>query len=493
MKYNASTTSIIHFPRGLVNCAIFVLKIKKGDCIMTKKDDKQLKRVAIYIRVSSDKQAKTGDSMREQLESLEDYINKNEYMVKHSVYVDDGISGQKLERDDFTRLMQDVKLGQVDLIIFTRIDRWFRSLRHYLNTQATLEKNNVYWTAIHQPFFDTTSAHGRAFVAQSMTWAELEAQQDSERILAVFDNKVKNGEVISGTVPLGYKIENKHLVPDEETAPVILRLFQEYAKNPNVAEVSELIRNEYGIIRVNGTFSKILRRKIYIGEYRDNKNYCKPIISKELFDIVQISVSKNVRANKKYEYVFSGLIICACCKNRMAAHQLYLRTKKRKDGTFYNYTRSGYRCNHHWDSLKLCPNQKIYYERVIERELLEQLHTNIKNHVAEYEIQTAPIVNNVKKRNLIMNKIEKLKELFLNELITLDEYKNDKAKLEDQLGSIADVPIIVKDLTYVKKLLEQDVQAMYATFTIAEKQRFWRSFVDYITLDNHRNIGIVFL
>ncbi|MCB5608060.1 recombinase family protein, partial [[Ruminococcus] gnavus] len=66
-----------------------------------------------------------------------------------------------------------------------------------------------------QPYFDTSTPHGRAFVNNSMIWAELEAQNDSDRILGVFDDKVDNGEVLSGSTPLGYTIVNKHLVPDD--------------------------------------------------------------------------------------------------------------------------------------------------------------------------------------------------------------------------------------------------------------------------------------
>ena len=150
---------------------------------MKKKENAPILRVALYLRVSTSQQAREGDSIREQLESLTEYINKQNNMILHDTYIDNGYSGQKLNRDEFTRLINDVKAGLIDHILFTKLDRWFRSLRHYLNTQALLEKYNVTWTAIHQSYYNTSTAHGRAFVAQSMTWAELEAQNDSERIL----------------------------------------------------------------------------------------------------------------------------------------------------------------------------------------------------------------------------------------------------------------------------------------------------------------------
>ena len=98
--------------------------------------------VAIYVRVSTDRQAKKGDSIDEQLSTFKAYIASKENMVLAGTYIDDGISGRKIKRGDFEQLLDDVRLGRVNLIIFTKLDRWFRSLRHYLNTQAILEANH---------------------------------------------------------------------------------------------------------------------------------------------------------------------------------------------------------------------------------------------------------------------------------------------------------------------------------------------------------------
>lgn len=204
--------------------------------------------MAIYIRVSTDKQVKDGDSMRDQLATGQKYIDSHENMILVDTYIDDGISGQKLKRDDFQRLIDDVRAGRIDLIIFTRLDRWFRNLRHYLNTQDILDKHGVSWTAIEQPYFDTSTPHGRAFVNNSMIWAELEAQNDSDRILGVFDDKVDNGEVLSGSTPLGYKIVNKHLVPDDD-APTAVAIFQYYRKTGNLSMTLRYMESEFGLVR----------------------------------------------------------------------------------------------------------------------------------------------------------------------------------------------------------------------------------------------------
>ena len=75
--------------------------------------EKILLRVAIYIRVSTDKQVKDGDSMRDQLATCQKYIDSHENMILVDTYIDDGISGQKLKRDDFQRLLDDVRAGRI--------------------------------------------------------------------------------------------------------------------------------------------------------------------------------------------------------------------------------------------------------------------------------------------------------------------------------------------------------------------------------------------
>lgn len=453
--------------------------------------DKTLKRVALYLRVSSDKQAKVGDSLREQLETLQAYVDKRPDMIVFDTYIDDGISGQKLARDEFTRLMDDVKAGNIDIIIFTKLDRWFRSLRHYLNTQAILEAHGVTWTAVSQPYFDTSTAHGRAFVAQSMTWAELEAQNTSERILSVFDSKVKNGEVISGTTPFGYKIVDKRLVPDEN-AKLVVEIFERYRQTSSLMDVMKYMREKYGFDRTPSTYRRsILKNRKYIGEYRDNKNYCEPIIDKDLFEEVQRLLARNIRSNKKHDYLFSCLVRCGECGSAMSAHQIHGLGHRRLDGTRKKYKRSGYRCKKCFDQ-RMCHNKKILYETTLEKYLISHLREDLLQYIAETEIKSAPIVNITAKKKKIEDKIEKLKDLYVNDLITLDEFKVDRAKYLEQLKALPQCQPTKKDVTHLKRLVESDIEEIYKTFTFADKVEFWRSILHEVRFYADRTIKPIF-
>lgn len=458
--------------------------------------EKLLKRVAVYIRVSTDKQAKKGDSLAEQEDTLRRYVSEHDDMILHSIYIDDGISGQKLNRDEFTRLMDDVKSGDVDLIIFTKLDRWFRSLRHYLNTQATLEKFGVGWLAVSQPFYDTTTAQGRAFVAQSMTFAELEAQTDSERILSTFEYKVKVGEVISGTTPLGYDIVDKHLVPNDEAWKVV-SLYEFYQKNPNLRAIMRFAADDLGIIRGHNQFKRLMQNTKYKGVYRDNLNYCPPLVSSELWEECNRLLARNQRSNKRHDYVFTGLMTCADCGMKMAACTVKHRKHTKEgdtialDGTDSHYRYPAYRCQRRINGHPCC-NTKQYYEKTLERKLLERLKPELENYIASYEVSVAPAVSAASKRKAIEKKMDKLKELFINELISLDEYKIDKAKYEESIAALPDLESPQKDISGIRHLLSCDIESLYSTMETLEKNQFWRSFLDEIRIDNNHNIELIF-
>lgn len=461
-----------------------------------KEPERLLKRVAIYIRVSTDKQAKKGDSLAEQEDTLKRYVSEHEDMILHSIYIDDGISGQKLNRDEFTRLMDDVKSGDVDLIIFTKLDRWFRSLRHYLNTQAFLEKFGIGWLAVSQPFYDTTTAQGRAFVAQSMTFAELEAQTDSERILSTFEYKVKVGEVISGTTPLGYDIVDKHLSPNGDAWKVV-SIYEFYQKNPNLRAIMHYASDELGIIRGHAQFKRMMQNTKYKGVYRDNHDYCPPLVSTELWEECNRLLARNQRANKRYDYVFTTLLTCSGCGMKMAACTVKHRKHKTegdtvaRDGTDSHYRYPAYRCQRRINGHP-CDNKKQFYEKTLERKILEMLKPEIENYITSYEISVAPAVDAAAKRKNIEKKIEKLKELFINDLITLDEFKLDKAKYEEAIAALPDVSLPQKDLSSIRQLLSSDIESLYSIMNVNEKNQFWRSFLEEIRIDNNHHIELKF-
>lgn len=446
-------------------------------------------RTAIYIRVSTDQQARDGDSLREQEETLMAYIREHDDMVHAGTYIDEGISGQKLDREEFQQLMCDVQSKKIDQIIFTKLDRWFRSLRHYLNTQAILDKYNVTWKAVHQPYFDTSTAYGRAFVSQSMTWAELEAQNTSDRIKNVFSSKIRNGEVVSGKQPLGYKIEGKRLVVDPDTAPIAISVFQHYRASSSLTSTQKYMAS-IGLIRSQASIKSMLRCTKYIGMHRDNPDYCPAIISRDLFDFVQRALSRNVKSgSSKHDYVFSGLVVCAECGRVMSGCQ---NASYRISGTarrIYKYP--SYRCRYGAKHVS-CDNVKVVKEAVVERYLLSRVRADLERYLADCEQCAAPIRRAGNQRAALEKKIDKLKTLYLNDLITLDEYKADRGRYLEEIEKLSEAPA-PKDLSGIRELLNMNFEEIYPTLSVEERRELWRSIIKEIRVDRNKQYEIVFL
>lgn len=434
-------------------------------------------RVAVYIRVSSDEQAQRGDSIRDQKERGIRYIENHKNMILQDIYLDDGVSGQKLDRDDFIRLINSVKGGLVDLIIFTKLDRWFRSLRHYLNTQAVLEKYNAAWTAIDQPYFDTSTPYGRAFVAQSMTWAELEAQNGGLRVSDVFRTKVEHGEVITGKVPRGYKIENKRMALSED-APAVCDSILHFLSSQSMNKTLSYMKDQYGIVMTPQNFKQtLLRNEKVTGRYRGNEDYCPRLISDDSFQEIQriLDRNSNIKSSQKYPYLFSGLLVCEECGCKMSGCHINVLSKPR-DGQKIRYKYPAYECKQH-RTPKKCPNSGEIREARIEKYLLENIRQQLRSYTADFEIISRQTTDGSRKKKYqIKKRLDRLKDLYINGAITLEEFKADRLRFEAQSDrqeslSPAHKPEALKDL------LHTDFESIYRSLDNEQKRLFWRSVI----------------
>lgn len=435
-------------------------------------------RAALYARVSTDQQAREGDSIPAQREAIRTYIDNHDDMILAGEYIDDGVSGTKADRDELQRLLEDVKQNKVDLILFTKLDRWFRSVRHYAFTQEILDAHNVQWTAIWEPIYSTASPQSALVVNMMMSIAQFEAQNTSSRIKQVFDYKVSQGEAISGSVPLGYSIINKRLVPNEE-AYIVADLFRHYNEHNNLSELGRYAARNYGIYRARPVFKRMLMNKRYIGQNRDNEAFCEPIVDRELFDSVQRKIGMNIKKGRKHEYIFSGMLKCDVCGHA------YTSAMDRKGIHLY----PKYRCDQHF-AHKTCPNYIGIYERRLEEYLVDNVRELLRGRELEYKIEQKKQEKQKGNIRKLEQKRDRLKELYLNELITLDEYKRDRAEIDAEIASQgAEKP--VPPLTHIE--LPKDFETLYKGFSVREKRYLWQGVVKEIRVHADGDLEIIFL
>lgn len=388
-------------------------------------------RVALYIRVSTNQQAKEGDSIPAQLAALREYVDSHENYLNAGEYIDDGVSGTKNDREELQRLLDDVKNDKIDKIIFVKLDRWFRSIKHYINTQDILEKHNCNWLAIWEPIYDSSTPQGRMIINTMVNLAQFEAENTGSRIKQVFEYKAAQGEVLSGKILFGYCITDKHLALDPAAAPIVRAIFEEYARNNSLADAVRLA-GDLGRVTDCRSIKRLLRNRKYMGEFRGNVNYCPAIIDKPTFDAVQIALARNIKQSQKRTYIFSGMLICSECGRRLS-------------GTWHTTSRNGrvyhhvlYRCNAHYSPVPKCSQSGTISESSVEKAVLAA----VKNEVDKITIeQSKPRQNGVKrataaKEKAIARKLERLKTAYLAGAIPLDEYKMDRERLTAELAAL---------------------------------------------------------
>lgn len=440
-----------------------------------------MKKTAIYIRVSHEEQVQDGYSIDAQKEALTKYAKENNlYIVGY--YIDEGISARKniLHRKELQRLVDDIKNGKIDLILFTKLDRWFRSISDYYRIQEILEKYNVNWKTILEDY-DTTTAGGRLHINIMLSVAQDEADRTSERIKFVFDEKVRNGEAISGSVPFGYKIEDKKVIIDKEKEPIVRNIYDYFEIDNSIRETMKYINAKYKTDLTYPIIQRIITNKQYTGSYRGNDNYCKPYLSVTRYKKLQRLIKKNRRVGKaKHTYIFSGLLICEDCGRRLAGNSTI-----NSYGTLYKQ----YRCAERYIN-DGCINSKTTNEKKIEKYLLENIEKELDNYIVSIDIEEArhEAIDNSKEIN---RKLERLKELYVNEMITMDEFRTDQEKIKSQL--IVSKPKEKVNINELRDFINSDFKSIYSTLNDKEKQSLWRSVIDRIIVRGSKVKTIFFV
>jgi site-specific DNA recombinase len=444
-------------------------------------------RVAIYIRVSTAEQKLHGLSLEAQKEALTKWAKDNDCEIV-DYYIDAGKTARKKlsSRTELQRMLEDIKQDKIDLVVFTKLDRWFRNVRDYHKIQEVLEQHNVDWKTIFENY-DTSTANGRLHINIMLSIAQDEADRTSERIKAVFQSKLQNGEAISGVLPIGYRIQDKKVVINEENCEIAIDVFHAYKYHQSQTKVFKVIMNKYGLSLCDKTIYRMLHNPIYAGTYRGHENFCPPLVSKELFDEVQdILNNKNIKYTPTERvFLFSGLLECAECKHKMVAHAQIRNYKSgRKEHAHYM-------CSQHYRR-HTCSRNRVIYENVIEEYLLNNIEEDIKNYIHRPEVagreDKRPKVN----KSAITKKLEKLKELYVNDLIDIDMYKADYNKYIELLNA-EEVPRKKRDIGHLKEFLNSDYRTIYQSLTREEKRIFWRGIVNKLVVDSENRIIPVFV
>jgi len=363
-------------------------------------------KAAIYIRVSTEDQAKEGYSLEVQREYLESFA-KREGLEVFKLYQDDGISGYSIERPALKELLKDAKDKKFDLVLVYKIDRFSRNLKDLLNLVDELSSSSVSFKSATEPF-DTTTSAGKLMFQQLGSFAEFERNRIAERVFPGMVKGVQRGNWQGARyAPYGYKYnkEKKLLEICEEESKVVKLIYTMFLCDKSIRAITEYLtrkgyRNSKGNIFSTKLIGDILKNKIYTGKlvwnahfydktqktkkgYRYIKNppekviisqgKHQPIISEEDFELVQekLKQRKVEQRRKANDYPLSGLLYCARCNHKYLGLS---SISNHRTGVKKRW----YRCMGPYRSFIRCKNKSVKAQE-IESEVAEILETLLKN------------------------------------------------------------------------------------------------------------------
>ncbi len=418
-----------------------------------------MKKVGLYVRVSTQEQKLHGISIDSQLDALQKYCEANGYFIA-ATYNDAGISAHVnyTKRPGLLQMIQDCQAKKIDLLLFTRLDRFFRSVKDYYLVISQM--GNVPWKAIWEDY-ETETSSGQFKVNIMLSIAEAEAARTSERIKSAMDYKKQRGEHV-GSIPLGYKLVDKKLTINPETEPIVKKIFELYESGKR----SSLIRKYLASIgyKTTGTnIYKIIYNPVYAGD--DGGNPCPAYISKELHQRILASRgARDTRSDHRTTYVFSGLLNCGICGARMHPH-------KGHNCKYYSCSTSTQRFIHPGISVS---------EKKMESALLAQL----PGLADTYNVNAAANASQEserKKEIIALNaRLKRIGDRYEDGDISKEEYRAKRDEIKTKIATLEAVPS-TKKITLPDGFAEG-----YAQLGDDGKQQFWRSLISYITVDPDR-------
>ena len=278
------------------------------------------KITAIYVRVSTARQAEEGYSVPAQVERLT-YYCKAQGWNNIKEYVDGGFSGSKLERPKIQELIEDANRGKISRVVVFKLDRLSRSQKDtlYLIEDVFLE-NDVEFISLNESI-DTSTPYGKMMIGILSAFAQLERENIYLRTRVGMRERLRKGYWRGGgSTPFGYDYckETGTLVPNEK-ADIVKSIYNLYLKGYSATRIAKMFN-----LSGDKLVTNILTHKVYIGivKFKEEEfdGLHEALIPDELFELVQLKMKERgtkARASKTKYHLLSGLIYCGKCGTRM--------------------------------------------------------------------------------------------------------------------------------------------------------------------------------
>ena len=467
------------------------------------------KKVAgLYIRVSTEDQAREGFSLPEQEKRLRAMCEYKGYEI-YKVYEDAGISAKTGNtRPAFEELLEDIKDKKCNTIVVLKLDRLTRSVFDWEKIIRFLEENNAYLDCANDDI-NTTNANGKMISRILTSVSQNEIERTSERTKIGLVGAIKEGH-IPHKAPFGYKRVDKILVPDESTKDDIIRIFNLYHEENSYQTISNIYNKERVMGKTNwkdSTILKIISNEIYKGDFVHGKrtnnptyyeNVVEPIVTKELWEECQVQKKRNSRNYKRdKDYLFLQKLKCPKCQRILGGN-----ATRKKNGNVYYY----YQCHDCKITIKEKDIEKEFdrfivdiqeYDAVVNQTLLPMIQTKLDN----------PKEKLIKELKEQQQKQERIRKAYVNGSFTIKEYDEEKEIVEKAISNIEtkikncevcnelkftpeDI-LIKRDIDYINKIVYpkeyEENTYTWEDYTRKEKAALIMRYVDNVELEYHKD------
>jgi len=400
--------------------------------------DNEKKIAGLYIRVSTEDQAREGFSLPEQEKRLRAMCEYKGYEI-YKLYKDAGISAKTGNtRPAFEELLQDIRDKKCNTIVVLKLDRLTRSVFDLEGIMNFLEENNAYLDCANEEI-NTTNSSGKMVARLLTTVSQNEIERTSERTKFGLSGAIKEGH-IPARAPLGYKHIDKKLVPDSLTKDIVIRIYNLYFEGKSYYNIATIFNEEQVLGKTNWKDTGILRiisNEVYKGDYvhgkRTNhptlyKDVVEPIISKEMWENCQVQKKKNQKNYMRTQtYIFLQKLKCPKCGRILAGGASH---KIKSDKWYFYYRCENCKNNIHEnkieDKIKNLLADILEYDNVVNEFFLPVLKSKVDNPKIELE-------NELKNLN---NKRERIRKAYIDELFTEEEFKQETKLIENQIEMI---------------------------------------------------------
>ena len=400
--------------------------------------DNEKKIAGLYIRVSTEDQAREGFSLPEQEKRLRAMCEYKGYEI-YKLYKDAGISAKTGNyRPAFEELLQDIRDKKCNTIVVLKLDRLTRSVYDMEGIMKFLDENNAYLDCANEEI-NTTNSSGKMVARLLTTVSQNEIERTSERTKVGLAGAIKEGH-IPARAPLGYKHIDKKLVPDPLTKDIVIRIYNLYFEGKSYYNIATIFNEEKVLGKTNWCDTGILRiiaNEVYKGDYvhgkRTNhptyyKDVVEPIVSKELWESCQVQKKKNQKNYMRTQtYIFLQKLKCPKCGRILAGGASH---KIKSDKWYFYYRCENCKNNIHENKIeehiKTLLADILEYDNVVNEFFLPVLKSKVDDPKIELE-------NELKKLN---NKKERIRKAYIDELFTEEEFKQESKLIENQIEII---------------------------------------------------------